>query len=68
MVGQTGVGRSHLAEALGTATALRGCNVLFITQTELLKKLHAAPATEFYERKLQQLLRVPVPTANDSAT
>src|SRR5262249_9051599 len=54
MVGQTGVGKSHLAQALGHCAVRQGRDVLFITQTDLLKKLHAARATDFYERKFQQ--------------
>ena len=67
MVGQTGVGKSHLAQALGHCAARQGRDVLFITQTELLKKLHAARATELYERKLQQFVRVPVLIVDDFA-
>ncbi len=67
MVGQTGVDKSHLAQALGHCAARQGCDVLFITQTELLKKLHAARATELYERKLQQFVRVPVLIVDDFA-
>ena len=54
LVGGTGVGKSHLAQALGHCAARQGRDVLFISQTDLLKKLHAARATGLYERKFQQ--------------
>jgi hypothetical protein len=41
-------------------------DLLFITQTERLKKLHAARATDFYERKFEQLVRVPLLIAGRS--
>jgi DNA replication protein DnaC len=67
MVGQTGVGKSHLAQALGHCAARQGRDVLFITQTELLRKLHAARATGLYERKFQQFARVPLLIVDDFA-
>lgn len=67
MVGQTGVGKSHIAQALGHCAARQGRDVLFTTQTELLKKLHAARATGVYERKFQQLVRVPLLIVDDFA-
>jgi DNA replication protein DnaC len=67
IVGQTGVGKSHLAQALGHCAARQGRDVLFITQTELLKKLHAARATGLYERKFQQFVRVPLLIVDDFA-
>jgi DNA replication protein DnaC len=67
MVGQTGVGKSHLAQALGHCAARQGRDVLFITQTDLLKKLHAARATGLYERKFQQFVRSPLLIIDDFA-
>jgi DNA replication protein DnaC len=40
MVGQTGVGKSHIAPALGHCAARQGRDVLFVTQTDLIKKPH----------------------------
>ena len=67
MVGQTGVGKSHLAQALGHCAARQGHDVLFVTQTDLLKKLHAARAMGLYERKFQQFVRVPLLIIDDFA-
>ncbi|MDN7431558.1 IS21-like element helper ATPase IstB [Burkholderia sp. AU45388] len=67
MAGQTGTGKSHLAQAFGHCAARQGHNVLFISQTELLKRLHAARATDTYDRKLQQYIRVPLLIIDDFA-
>ena len=67
MVGQIGVGKSHLAQALGHCAARQGRDVLFITQTDRLKKLHAARATGLYERKFQQFVRSPLLIIDDFA-
>ena len=67
MVGQTGVGKSHIAQALGHCAARQGRDVLFVTQTDLIKKLHAARATGLYERKFQQFVRVPLLIVDDFA-
>ncbi|WP_370469763.1 ATP-binding protein [Caballeronia sp. SBC2] len=40
---------------------------MFVTQTDLLKKLHAARATGMYERKSQQFVRVPLLIFDDFA-
>ncbi|WP_199545384.1 ATP-binding protein, partial [Paraburkholderia kururiensis] len=57
----------HLAQAFGHRAARQGYNVLFISQTELLKKLHAARATDAYDRKFQQYVRVPLLIIDDFA-
>lgn len=67
IAGQTGVGKSHLAQALGHCAVRQGHDVLFISQTDLLKKLHAARATGLYERKFQQFVRVPLIIIDDFA-
>lgn len=58
IVGPCGTGKSHLAQALGHCAARQGLDVLFNSQSQLLGALHAARATNTYERKLQQLARV----------
>jgi DNA replication protein DnaC len=58
IVGPTGTGKSHLAHALGHCALRQGFEVLFTTHNKLLGQLHAARATNAYERKLQQLIRI----------
>jgi DNA replication protein DnaC len=58
IAGPTGTGKSHLAQALGHCALRQGYDVLFTTHSKLLGKLHAARATNAFDRKLQQLAKV----------
>jgi DNA replication protein DnaC len=58
IAGPCGTGKSHLAQALGHCAVRTGHDVLFTTQSQLLGALHAARATQAYERKFQALVRV----------
>jgi DNA replication protein DnaC len=51
-VGQAGVGKSHLAQALGHRACLAGHSVLYTGAHEMLTQLRAARADNSYERKL----------------
>lgn len=53
IVGPCGTGKSHLAQALGHCAIRLGHDVLFTTQTALVRKLHAARATNSYERQFK---------------
>lgn len=57
IVGPTGVGKSHIAEALGHKACLKGYDVLTMTFTKLLAHLRAGRGDGTYERKLQNLCR-----------
>jgi DNA replication protein DnaC len=65
IAGPTGTGKSHLAQALGHAAARQGYDVLFATQTQLLASLRSAGATGTYERRFQQLVKVPLLICDD---
>lgn len=52
IVGGTGVGKSHIAQALGHRACLLGHTVLFITAQQMLLQLRAARADQTLERKL----------------
>jgi DNA replication protein DnaC len=65
IAGPTGTGKSHLVQALGHCALRAGHQVLFITQNQLLGQLHAARATQTYERKLQQLAKIDVIAIDD---
>ena len=58
IVGPTGTGKSHLAQALGHCALRLGHEVLFTTHSKLLGQLYAARATNAYERRLTQLIRI----------
>ena len=58
IVGPCGTGKSHIAQALGHCAVRLGRDVLFTTQTKLLGQLHAARATNAYDRRLNTLAKV----------
>ena len=50
--GPTGVGKSHLAHALGHEACRRGFDVLFVSAARMLAHLHGGRADGTYERRL----------------
>jgi DNA replication protein DnaC len=58
IVGPCGTGKSHIAQALGNCALRIGHDVLFVTQSQMLGKLHAARATNSYERPFKNLTTV----------
>ncbi|HOB03323.1 MAG TPA: IS21-like element helper ATPase IstB [Casimicrobium huifangae] len=58
IVGPSGIGKSHLAQALGHCAVRQGVDVAFTTCTALTQSLNAARATGIYDRKLGALARV----------
>jgi DNA replication protein DnaC len=65
IVGQVGVGKSHLAQALGHCAIRQGIDVLFSSCSQLTATLNAARAAGGYERKLATLARVPLLVIDD---
>ena len=58
VVGPSGIGKSHLAQALGHCAVRQGVDVAFTSCAALTQSLNAARATGMYERKLAALSRV----------
>lgn len=58
IVGPSGIGKSHLAQALGHCAVRQGVDVMFTTCASLTQSLNAARATGVYERKLAALARI----------
>lgn len=50
--GPTGVGKSHIAQALGHRACMAGHTVLYVAAHEMLTHLRAARADDSYDRKL----------------
>jgi DNA replication protein DnaC len=65
IVGPSGIGKSHLAQALGHCAVRQGVDVVFTTCAQLTQNLNAARATGSYERKLAALARVPLLVIDD---
>jgi DNA replication protein DnaC len=55
LVGQAGVGKSHIAQALGHRACRAGYTVLYIAANDALRQLRAARGDGSYERKLLRL-------------
>jgi len=52
LVGPSGVGKSHLAQAVGQRACMAGHTTLYVTAQEMFAALRAARADGTYERKL----------------
>jgi DNA replication protein DnaC len=52
IVGKTGVGKSHLAQALGQRACRAGYSALYIAAHDMLTQLRAARADQSHDRKL----------------
>jgi DNA replication protein DnaC len=65
IVGPSGIGKSHLAQALGHCAVRQGVDVMFTSCAALTQSLNAARATGTYERKLATIARVPLLIIDD---
>jgi len=52
LVGPTGTGKSHLAQALGHRACRAGHTVLYVAANDMLKQLRAARADNTYDRRM----------------
>jgi len=58
IVGQTGVGKSHIAQAIGHRACAAGYAVQYTSAHAMMMQLRAARADDSHERKLQRLADV----------
>lgn len=65
LVGPTGVGKSHLAQALGNEACRRGYDVMFVTAAKLLARLNAGRADGTLERRIAAIAKVDVLIIDD---
>ncbi len=56
IIGPTGVGKSHLAQALGQRACRAGYTALYVASHDMLTQLRAARADQSYERKLARFI------------
>ena len=57
-LGPSGVGKTHLAQAIGHAAVRKGRNVLFQNTSSVLKFLNAARADGSYDKRLKMLSQI----------
>jgi len=57
VVGQTGVGKSHLVHSLANEAARKGFDVLITNTHTMLSHIHAGRADDTYERRLASYLK-----------
>ena len=55
--GPAGVGKTHLAQAIGHEACRRGYEVLFVKSVKMLRSLHAARADYSWEKRIKKFLR-----------
>jgi DNA replication protein DnaC len=55
LVGKTGVGKSHVAQAIGHRACVAGYSTLYMPASTMMSTLRASRADDSYERKLAQL-------------
>jgi DNA replication protein DnaC len=55
--GPAGVGKTHLAQAIGHEACRRGYDVLFVKSVKMLRSLHAARADHSWEKRITKFLR-----------
>lgn len=65
LIGESGTGKSHVAQALGNRACRQGYNVLFTTASDLFRVLRAARGDGSYERKLKKYQTVDVLLLDD---
>ncbi len=58
IAGPCGTGKSHIAQALGHCAVRLGYDVLFMSMNKMLAQLHAARATNSFDRRFSALVRV----------
>jgi DNA replication protein DnaC len=67
LYGPVGVGKTHVAQALGHAACRRGCSVLFVKLSRLLADLAGGRADGSWEARLRRYARVDLLIIDDFA-
>lgn len=65
IIGPSGVGKSHLAEALGHEACRRGIDVLFYRTHKLFEWINSGRGDGSYKRKLDQIIKIPLLILDD---
>jgi DNA replication protein DnaC len=65
IVGPTGTGKSHIAQALSHCAIRQGIDVLWLSQTKLFAELQTARAAGRYEKKFSEFIKIPLLIIDD---
>jgi len=65
IVGPTGTGKSHIAQAVAHCAIRQGLDVLWLSQSKLFSTLQTARAAGRYQKKFSELVRVPLLIIDD---
>jgi DNA replication protein DnaC len=65
LLGPTGVGKSHIAQALGHRACRAGFSVLYASAQDVLKQLHASRADNTHDKKLARFTDVELLVIDD---
>lgn len=65
IVGQSGVGKSHLAQAIGHEACRRGHDTLFYSTVNLFQWLNAGRADNSLSKRMKQVLKAPLLILDD---
>lgn len=65
IVGPTGTGKSHIAQALAHCAIRQNIDVLWLSQAKLFSELQAARAAGRYEKKFTEFVKVPLLIIDD---
>lgn len=65
IVGPCGTGKSHIAQAIGHCAVRQGIDVFFTSQSRLFASLQAAKATHTFDKKMTQLVKIPLLIIDD---
>ncbi len=65
IVGPTGTGKSHIAQALAHCAIRQRVDVLWLSQTKLFGELQAAKAAGRYEKKFAEFTKIPLLIIDD---
>lgn len=65
IVGPTGTGKSHIAQAVAHCAIRQGIDVIWLSQTKLLNELQAARASGSYHKKFSEFAKIPLLLIDD---
>lgn len=65
LVGQTGVGKSHIAQAIGHRACVAGYNVIYTSANHMLKDLRSARGDGTHERRLARYASIDLLIVDD---